>query len=803
MKKSILGVLISAAVFAAYGDVTLPNTSTIADIQAAIDAAQPGDTITLADGTYTFNEPLTVNKGITLTGSHRDRCLLVGSDSVKLDSALTIDAVGACVRNLTVSNILSDTWYNYYAVGVRIKSGLLTQSRVTGCRTTAGNRTAGVSLESTVGGQTDAAFMTHCMIDHNSATGANDIGGVMFMNNKNGGSMFNCLVWANSGYNAGGVGIISPSAWQPVKIVNCTIVGNSASKHGGGLTHGADYISANAGPWVVNTIISGNSAPEGGDIYFNKDDSKNLTGYNCLCPSVSYGVNPQTSDPGFVDDENGDFRLQPASKARNRGDMVKAASVLGLESLSGLTDFYGVQRVLEDEVDIGCAEFMVDPNQPTCVISSDRDSLVAGDDVTLTAVVDGFGDAEDIEYAWQVRRADSAAETMSGASVLLKALEFGSYTAKATASSPSLGKSAESADFAFLVLPKTLYVTSKENPTSAAPYGTPETAATSVQDALAIAVEGATVVLDEGTHQVSDTVVVAKGVSVMGAGREKTTLYASAAFDPVVRINGAGAQVSGVTVSHGRMKNWWNQSASGVVIGSDGGTLADCRVTDCGGEVSRIFGSVNISGSEALVTRCLIDGNFSRGGGSTCGGIVASAGRIEHCVITNNEGFASAYMLDHNGSGLCLKGPVTVLNCTIMGNRMSEGHEGSGVHVMSSGARVHNCIISGNLSGDGTESNYLGNGSSFSYCLSSSAAPSGSVECIVGTPVFKGSRPLCLDRSSPGRSQGSVVGYEELLTAKDFFGNRRVKRVTSKGVADIDIGAVESGYVGGMMIFVR
>lgn len=123
--------------------------------------------------------------------------------------------------------------------------------------------------------------------------------------------------------------------------------------------------------------------------------------------------------------------------------------------------------------------------------------------------------------------------------------------------------------------------------------------------------------------------------------------------------------------------------------------------------------------------------------------------------------------------------------------------------VMSSGARVHNCIISGNLSGDGTDSNYLGNGSSFSYCLSSSAAPSGGVECIVGTPVFRGSRPLCLDRSSPGRSQGSVVGYEDLLTAKDFFGNRRVKRVTSKGVADIDIGAVESGYVGGMMIFVR
>lgn len=98
MGKSFLCPLIAIAAFAASGDVLLPNTATIADIQAAIDAAQPGDTITLADGTYAFNESLTVNKAIILTGSHRDRCLLVGSDSVKLDSALTIDAVGACVK---------------------------------------------------------------------------------------------------------------------------------------------------------------------------------------------------------------------------------------------------------------------------------------------------------------------------------------------------------------------------------------------------------------------------------------------------------------------------------------------------------------------------------------------------------------------------------------------------------------------------------------------------------------------------------------------------------------------------------
>lgn len=368
MKKSILGSMIVAVAFVSMGDVTLPNTFTIADIQAAIDAAQPGDVITLADGTYAFNQALYVTNAVTLTGSHRDKCLLVGSTATPLATALIISHVNACVKSLTISNITSETWFDYYGVGVRIQSGLLTQARVTGCKTTAGNRTAGVTMESTVGNKTDAAFMTYCMIDHNSATGMNGIGGVMFLNMKNGGTIANCLVWANTGVNAGGVGIIGPNAWQPVKIVNCTIVGNTATTHGGGLTHGADYISAADGPWVVNTIISGNTAPDGADIFFNSKEGNRLyTGYNCLCPTVTYGANPQTGDPLFVSAETGNVRLQSGSPARHAGDKDKADSVLGYD-LEGTLDFYGQPRVKYvsskgvADIDIGAAESRYAPN---------------------------------------------------------------------------------------------------------------------------------------------------------------------------------------------------------------------------------------------------------------------------------------------------------------------------------------------------------------------------------------------------------------------------------------------------------
>ena len=95
----------------------------------------------------------------------------------------------------------------------------------------------------------------------------------------------------------------------------------------------------------------------------------------------------------------------------------------------------------------------------------------------------------------------------------------------------------------------------------------------------------------------------------------------------------------------------------------------------------------------------------------------------------------------------------------------------------------------------GAETNYFGNAASFSYCLSSDAAPVGSEGCVVGRPVFTANDPLYLAKHTPGKGQGSVVGYEDrLLAATDFFGRPRVKFVSGKGVADIDIGATESKY---------
>ena len=372
LNQSIVCSLVVAAAFVANGDVVMPNTSTIADIQSAIDNAQPGEVITLADGMYAFNQTLYVTNGVTLTGSHRDACILAGDAGTPLETALIINNADACVKALTISGITTKTAWNYTGVGAQIKAGLFTQARVTGCKSLAANytanRTAGVSLEGT------AAVMTHCMIDHNEGAAGSNIGGVRIQGG--GGTMANCIVWANIGVNAGGVSI-RPDAWKPVKVVNCTIAGNAATTRGGGLANEADaqYLWSNInpneflGPEIVNTIISGNDSPDGADLYFGFSDeaSRNASHFNCLCPTESYGANPQTGDPLFKSPESGDFHLRRGSPARSAGDADKAASALGCDSLVGTLDFYGQPRVKFvsrkgiPDIDIGAAESKYSP----------------------------------------------------------------------------------------------------------------------------------------------------------------------------------------------------------------------------------------------------------------------------------------------------------------------------------------------------------------------------------------------------------------------------------------------------------
>jgi len=75
-------------------------------IQQAIDAAQPGDTVLIAEGTY--YEHLTITKSISLVGSNRNTIIDGGgSGTVIYVSASNVDLTGLTVRNSSIAYMCS------------------------------------------------------------------------------------------------------------------------------------------------------------------------------------------------------------------------------------------------------------------------------------------------------------------------------------------------------------------------------------------------------------------------------------------------------------------------------------------------------------------------------------------------------------------------------------------------------------------------------------------------------------------------------------------------------------------------
>ncbi len=257
-------------------------------------------------------------------------CILSNCTLAGNSSPVGAGAANSFLNNCTLTNNTGDY------------GGAAADCGLTNCTLSGNNATV-------TGGGAYGGILVNCLLTSNTAGGsgggaANDPyypplapGGVPL-----GATGVICFFKSNRGVVGGGVPPNDPY-YPPLALMNCTLVGNSATTTCGGVDGGT----------VNNSIVYGNSAPSDPNFLPHESYSSPGTTINASCttPLPNTGTGNITAPPLFIDQAGGNFRLETNSPCVNAGDNVYV--VTG-------TDLDGRPRIKGGTVDMGAYEFQRD-----------------------------------------------------------------------------------------------------------------------------------------------------------------------------------------------------------------------------------------------------------------------------------------------------------------------------------------------------------------------------------------------------------------------------------------------------------
>jgi parallel beta-helix repeat protein len=208
----------------------------------------------------------------------------------------------------------------------------------------------------------------------------------------------------------------------------------------------------------------------------------------------------------------------------------------------------------------------------------------------------------------------------------------------------------------------------------------------SIQDAIDAAVDGDTVLVDDGTYT-ENINFLGKAITVISVNGPESTIIDGNASGSVVTFDsgeGTNSVLSGFTICNGVADN-----GGGIYCDNSSPTITNCTIS--GNSAVSEGGGIYCTESSPTITNCTISGNSAdRGGGIYCYGY--SSPTITNCTINDNSAW------DGGGIHCEVYSSPTITNCTISGNS-AEGWNGDGGGIscwQESSPTITNCIISGN-----------------------------------------------------------------------------------------------------------